>query len=183
MNFVACIKGLFTASVLGLTLLSAGSALAQDATAAAPLAPIEGTWKTLNGAEITVAACPTGFCGTMSWVLIPKAQADICRSIPHADFAQLMVDMRNPDKSQQTRPILGMQMMTIPPSNNPTAYTAKIYNAQDGSTNDINVWIVNNGTTMRIGGGCLGAVCVVTQDWPKVPPRDPSPDFSCEGGE
>ena len=92
-----------------------------------------------------------------------------------------MLDYNNPDPSQKTRPILGLPMMKLSPTGDPTAFTAKVYNPQDGSTNDISVWILA-GNTMRIGGACLGTVCAVTQDWPRVQPREVSPDFSCEGG-
>jgi hypothetical protein len=34
---------------------------------------------------------------------------------------------------------------------------------------------------LRLGGGCLMGLCAVTQDWPRVPPRDNTPDFTCEG--
>jgi len=145
--------------------------------------PAEGTWRTQNGTEITIAPCPEGFCGTLSWVVIPKAQAEMCRTTDKTAFASLMMDYQNPDKSLKTRPILGMQMMTLTPTGDPTAFTAKIYNAEDGSTNDISVWILNGNSTLRIGGGCLGSVCAVTQDWPKVPPRPVSPDFTCDGGQ
>ncbi len=146
-------------------------------------APIEGTWRTLNGTEITVAPCETGFCGTLSWVLIPKANADQCRATDHAAFASLMMDYKNPDKSQQTRPILGLTMLQVKPSNDPTSYNASVYNPEDGSTNDVQVFILNNGQTLRIGGGCIATVCVQSQDWPKVPDREGTPDFSCDGGQ
>ena len=143
--------------------------------------PVEGTWKTQDGPEITVTSCPEGFCGTLSWVVMPKAYQSMCEQ-NKAAFGALMLDEKNADPALRTRPILGLQMLTLAPTGDPNAFTAKIYNPQDGSTNDISVWIVAQ-DTMRIGGACLGTICAVTQDWPRVSPREVTPDFSCEGGQ
>ena len=94
-----------------------------------------------------------------------------------------MLDYSNPDKSKQTRPLLGVQMMSIKTTSDPNTYTASVYNPQDGSPNDIQVFILNGGSTLRVGGGCIGSMCAVTQDWPKVPDRAEAPDFTCEGGQ
>jgi uncharacterized protein (DUF2147 family) len=147
--------------------------------------PAEGTWQTQNRTEITIAPCVSGqgLCGNLSWVVIPKAQAEMCRTTEKSAFASLMMDYQNPDKSLKTRPLLGMEMMQLTPTNDPDAFTASIYNPEDGSTNNVSVWIVNGGNTLRIGGACIGSVCAVTQDWPKVPARPVSPDFTCEGGQ
>ncbi len=67
-------------------------------------------------------------CGTLTWVIIPKKNADLCRTTDKQAFASLMMDYNNPDKSQQTRPILGLTMMTLKPTNDPTTYTARVYN-------------------------------------------------------
>ena len=93
-----------------------------------------------------------------------------------------MLDEKNADPALRTRPILGLQMLTLTPTGDSNAFTAKVYNPQDGSTNDISVWIVAQ-NTMRIGGAFLGTICAVTQDWPRVAPREVTPDFSCEGGQ
>ena len=151
------------------------------ATPAVPLAPIEGTWKTLNGSEITVRACETGFCGTLSWIVIPAEQTAMCQSMPKEDFATLILDYKNVEKSLQTRPLMGVPMLNIKPTNDPNAYTASIYNAEDGKTYDGLFWVVNGTQTLRLGGGCLGSLCAVTQDWPKVPDRADAPGFSCDG--
>ena len=171
-------------AVAGAAMIVAGSvapALADAVPLSALVAsPVEGTWKTQDGPEITVTPCPQGFCGTLSWVVIPKAYQSMCEQ-NKAAFGALMLDEKNADPALRTRPILGLQMLTLTPTGDPNAFTAKVYNPQDGSTNDISVWIVAQ-NTMRIGGACLGTICAVTQDWPRVAPREVNPDFSCEGG-
>lgn len=167
MRLVSCIVCL-----LGLAALAPGAALA---------ASVEGTWRTLDGTEITVEPCGSTYCGTLSWIVIPRSEAAICKSMAKDAFAALMLDTKNPDKSLQTRPLLGAPMMSIKPSKDPDAYSGTIYDATTGKTHDVLVWILN-GKTLRLGGGCIGSMCVQTQDWPKVAERQDSPGFTCDGG-
>lgn len=139
--------------------------------------PAEGAWKTQNGTEITVAPCDEGFCGTLSWVIVPPQYAAQCEQ-DKAAFGPQMLDYQNASPALRTRPILGMQILTLKPTSDPTAFTANIYNAEDGKSYDGLVWILA-GNTLRFGGGCVGSMCAVTQDWPRVPPRAVAPDFTC----
>lgn len=150
---------------------------------AAHAAAVEGTWQTLNGSEITIAPCGTNeYCGSLSYIVIPPEQAQMCRSMEKQSFASLMLDYNNADKSLQTRPLLGVEMVRLKPTSEPEGYTATIYNAQDGKSYDVLVWIMN-GDTLRLGGGCVQTMCAVTQDWPRVAGRETAPDFTCEGGQ
>ena len=36
------------------------------------LDPIEGVWQTVLLSEITIVACPEGFCGTLSKIIVPS---------------------------------------------------------------------------------------------------------------
>ncbi|HVY52324.1 MAG TPA: DUF2147 domain-containing protein [Devosia sp.] len=140
--------------------------------------PIEGSWRTQNGTEVTIAPCPEGYCGTLSWIVIPPEYSAQCEQ-DKAAFGAQMLDQRNPNKALRNRPLVGMQMMTLKPTNDPLAFTAHIYNSEDGKSYDGNAWVVDNNNTLRLGGGCVGSICVVTQDWPRVPPRAGAPDFTC----
>lgn len=152
-------------------------ALAQDAAAARTSDPIEGTWQTLTGTEINVQPCGAEFCGFFSFIAIPPGKdSEVCRSMAKTDFATLILDYKNPDQSLQTRPLLGLQAVSIKPAKDPNAYTANIYNAEEGKAYDVLLWV--KGDTLTLGGGCLGSLCAVTQDWPRVPDRA-APDFSC----
>lgn len=144
-------------------------------------ASIEGTWRTLDGTEITIDPCGAAYCGTLSWIVVPREEAAICKTMAKDAFAALMVDSKNPNKALQTRPLLGAPMMSIKPSQDPDAYSATIYDATTGKTHDVQVWIVK-GKTLRLGGGCIGSICMQTQDWPKVAERQDTPDFTCDGG-
>ena len=146
---------------------------------AASAASVEGTWRTLTGTEINVQPCEAGYCGSLSWIVIPEAQAGLCKSVEKEAFAQLILDYNNVDPSQQTRPLLGATLLTLQPTSDPDAYTASVYNAEDGQTHNVLVWIVG-GTTLRLGGACVGSLCAVTQDWPRVADRENAPDFTCD---
>lgn len=142
-------------------------------------APIEGTWRTLTGTEINVQPCGQQFCGTFSFIMIPPGKdADICKAMAKKDFASVLLDYKNPDKALQSRPLLGLQAVTVVPTGDPSAYTANIYNAEEGKAYDVLLWV--KGDTLTLGAGCLGSMCAVKQDWPRVPDRA-TPDFSCGG--
>lgn len=153
-------------------------AVAQDPAATRVLAPIEGTWRTLTGTEINVQPCGAEFCGTFSFIVIPPGKdSDVCRGMAKTDFATLILDYKNPNQSLQTRSLLGLQAVSIKPTKDPNAYTANIYNAEEGKAYDVLLW--TRGDKLTLGGGCLGSMCAVTQDWPRVPDRENTPDFSC----
>lgn len=182
---------ILTGNILRAFALSAALALvafpaaAQESTVADPAAAtripasVEGTWRTLTGTEINVQPCGSGFCGTFSFIPIPAKDAEICRQMAKSDFATLILDYKNPNKSLQSRSLLGLNAVAITPTPNPNEYLANIYNAEEGKSYDVIFWI--NGNKLTLGAGCLGSMCAVTQDWPRVPDRPDAPTFSCDG--
>lgn len=160
-----------------LVLIVAGFAMCGSAIAAET--SIEGSWRTQNGTEVTIAPCGDIYCGYLSWVVVPPEYAEQCAA-DRAAFAAQMLDTRNPDPTLQSRPIVGLELMHLRPTGND--FAGDVYNAQDGSTvNNLTVWVTDGGETLRIGGGCFGHMCIGTQDWPRVPTR-PAYDFSCTPG-
>lgn len=142
-------------------------------------APIEGTWRTLTGTEIKVTPCGQKYCGSFSYIVVPAKNAHVCRSMSKLDFAALMLDYQNPDKDLQRRQLLGLNALTLTPTDRNGAYDATIYNAEEGKTYNVKMSVKDD--TLTLAAGCLGSMCAVTQDWPRVPDRG-APDFSCEGG-
>lgn len=140
------------------------------------LSPLEGTWRTLNGTEVAIAPCGDGYCGTLSYVVIPQNYSMICR-INKGAFANALTDARNPNSQLQSRPLVGLQMLRAQPTADPNAYTATVYNAETGETAVAIIWVDTPGTLKL--GACNGPACVVAQEWPKVPTRLGPPDFSC----
>lgn len=182
--FFACLRSLVRITPLlplALTAVPAAAAPVPLGSLIGP--PVLGTWRTPDGTEITITPCGQGYCGALTWIVIPRKNADQCRTTDHDTFATLILDYNNPDRRMQTRPLLGLNMMTLRPTGDPNTFTARVYNPQDGSTNDVQVFILNGGSTLRIGGACLGGMCAVTQDWPRAPDRPDAPGFTCEGGQ
>jgi uncharacterized protein (DUF2147 family) len=155
-------------AMAGLLALGATPALA---------ATIEGTWVAQGGAEITIAPCPTGYCGTLSWIVIPPEQTELCRSLPSELFAPLVLDYRNPDRSQQTRALIGAEVLRLKPAGN--RFEARVYNALDGQTHDVTMWV--EGDVLKLGAGCVMGICAFTQDWPRAAERGDAPGYSCDG--
>jgi hypothetical protein len=80
----------FAASLI-LALSSATIVEAQTASdtpvEAAPVSPVEGVWRTQLLSEVTIAACPEGFCGTLSHIVVPEGMlsgAEVMRIQPCA---------------------------------------------------------------------------------------------------
>lgn len=162
-------------ALAALLLSFGGGALAQD-----PPSPVEGTWRTLNGTEVAVRPCAQGYCGYLSWIVIPTENSAQCIA-DRVGFATAMMDYSNPDATLRTRSLIGMEMMTIRPTANPNVFDGTIYNVQDGKFYDGVIEIVN-GSTMKLGNGCVFNVCVVSQEWPRVADREGPPDFLCTPG-
>ncbi|GHA35459.1 hypothetical protein GCM10007989_34260 [Devosia pacifica] len=102
---------------------------------AAAQAPVEGTWRTQLDAHITISACPEGYCGEISKIVIP----DHILATPEGQAAQdipldAMTDMNNEDPGLRNRPILGLQILTVAPTDEAHIYDGEIYNPEDGKT-------------------------------------------------
>lgn len=143
--------------------------------------PVEGTWATPQGTEVTIAPCATdqGLCGSLSHIVIPDAQTEACTADLVA-FQSAMVDFNNADLSLRSRPLLGLEILKLQPGNSPTNFNGNIYNVQDGKNYD-GVIDVIGGDTLRLGNGCVFNMCMVTQDWTRVPERVGPPDVQCSG--
>src|SRR3989339_1091614 len=83
-------------SVMVVLVLAGGAvAMAQDGDA------ILGKWKTGNGkAIVEIYKCQDNYCGKMVWLLEPNDEA-----------GKPKTDIKNPDASKQSRPLLGLNMV------------------------------------------------------------------------
>ena len=110
-------------------------AIAQEGQPPVTTDPIEGVWRTVSQSEITIAACPEGFCGYLSTIVVPEgmlsgAEADAAAAMSPEDF----FDYRNSNPELRNRPMLGLQILTLTPSTKPAVYDGQIYNPEDGKT-------------------------------------------------
>jgi uncharacterized protein (DUF2147 family) len=154
--------------VVASSLLMAGSVLAQEA--GLPPDPVEGTWRTLLQSEITITRCEAGFCGAISKVVVPEhivesVGAEVLAGMsPDAFF-----DANNEDPALRNRPILGLQILTLIPSNEPLTYDGAIYNPEDGKTYSGYVQVLGP-DTIRLNGCVLYNIICRGEDWTRVPP-------------
>ena len=163
--------------IRGAVRLTGGIALAALASGGAAFgqsASIEGTWQTQQGTEVTIAPCAQGYCGTLSWIVIPKENSAQCNA-DKAGFQAKMVDAQNPDRSLRNRSLIGLQMLTLRPTNNPNRYDIHIYDSEHGKAYDGAAEV--DGNTLNLQQ-CLG-ICVNVQSWPRVPMRTGAPFVNC----
>jgi uncharacterized protein (DUF2147 family) len=159
-------------TIVALALVLQGAA-AQDAppAEAAPAAPIEGVWQTLLQSEITIARCPEGFCGTLSKIVVPSEgltpeEQAAAQGLDPATFT----DIRNKDPDLRSRPMLGLQILTLNPSVKPNIYDGEIYNPEDGNT--YSGYLEMTGPDVaRLNGCVLFNVVCKGEDWVRLPPE------------
>lgn len=146
---------------------SAGAAFAQSQVPD----PIEGTWRTLLDSEVTIAACPEGFCGVLSKIIVPEgmlsgAEADAAASMAPEQF----FDQRNKDPALRSRPMLGLQILTLTRSTKLNVYDGEIYNPEDGNT--YSGYLEMSGPdAVRLNGCVLFNVICRGEDWVRVVPE------------
>jgi len=135
------------------------------------LNPIEGIWQTTELSEITIALCPEGFCGTLSKIVVPR------EGLTEEEYAAALAmppesytDMRNPDPTLQSRPMMGLQILTLLPSAKPYVYDGEIYNPEDGNTYSGYVEMLGP-DLIRLNGCVLYNIICQGQDWVRVIPE------------
>ena len=154
-----------------LTSLLAGVSGAQEAALTPPPHPIEGTWRTVLNSEITIAPCPEGFCGALSKIVVPTEglsaeEIAAAQTMPVETFT----DQRNKDPELRNRPMLGLQILTLKPSDQPHVLNGDIYNPQDGNTYSGYVEILGP-DMVRLNGCVMFNVICRGEDWVRVIPE------------
>jgi uncharacterized protein (DUF2147 family) len=146
---------------------SATGALAQSPEAA-PLSPIEGVWASQSQTEITIAPCEAGYCGTISRIVVPEdiaaANKDALASMSEDQF----FDAFNKDPALRTRPIKGLQILTLKAGDKPYVFDGDIYNPQDGNTYSGYMEIIQP-DLIRLNGCVLYNLICKGEDWTRVP--------------
>jgi uncharacterized protein (DUF2147 family) len=146
-----------------LAVLGSGAALAQEA--------IEGTWRTQLQSEITIAPCAEGYCGALSKIVVPSEGLSADEIAAAAAMpVEAYTDHRNKDASLRSRPMLGLQILTLRPSTKPGIYDGDIYNPQDGNTYSGYVEMVTM-DLMRLNGCVLYNIICRGEDWVRVIPE------------
>jgi len=144
--------------------------------------PVEGSYRSENGAEVRIAPCDGDFCGTLNWIVVPKEHADMCRQDKLA-FGNLMLDYKNPDPALQSRSVIGLPFVTLHPTGDPRAFNVTVYDVQNGQSYDGAASVTDGDSNLQLRFGCVANVCVATLNWPRLPDRTDGPGFTCDGGE
>lgn len=136
---------------------------------AQPTSPIEGVWLTAAKSELTVAACPDGFCGSITKIVVPddlyKQNKAAIDSMGGADRA---TDVMNKDPTLRSRPILGLQILTVHPGNKPQIFDGTIYNPEDGNTYSGYIEVLGP-DKIRLNGCILYNIVCKGEEWTRVP--------------
>ena len=167
------------AAALGLCLFC--QAAYADDTATPNLPTIDGTWLTQAKSEITIAECPDGFCGDLSKIVVPediyKANKKAIDSIGATNFTDLM----NKDPALRTRPIMGLQIVTLHAGDKPNIYDGAIYNPQDGNTYSGYVEVLG-ADKIKLNGCILYNIICKGEEWTRVPPPPVAADATATPG-
>jgi uncharacterized protein (DUF2147 family) len=79
-------------------------------------------------------------------------------------------DYNNKDPLLRSRPMLGLQILTLRPGSKPGIYDGEIYNPQDGNTYSGYVEMLSLDQA-RLNGCVLFNVICRGEDWVRVPPE------------
>lgn len=134
--------------------------------------PIEGVWRTQLMAEVTIAACPEGFCGALSHIVVPEgllsgAEAEAAAAMTPDQF----FDYRNEDPALRNRPMLGLQILTLRQGNESHIFDGEIYNPEDGKTYSGYMEMLGP-DAVRLNGCVLFNVICRGEDWMRVPAEE-----------
>lgn len=131
------------------TVLLASLLLAM-ASAAPAVADPAGVWTTPK-ARVKISDCGAGLCATV-----------ISLKEPNDANGEPKVDKNNPEKSKQTRPIVGISILSgMKPSGD--QWLGQIYNPEDGRT--YKAYMTEQGTDLKVQGCALGGLACKTQIW------------------
>ena len=134
--------------------------------------PILGTWVTDDQAEITIAFCPQGLCGSLSRIVIPDEHAASREKIDEIGIENL-TDANNKDPALRGRPLLGLDLLVLDKQLSETAFEGEIYNPQNGDTYYGKLELMDR-SRIKLTGCALIVVCL-SQEWYRVPSDNPPP--------
>lgn len=149
LSYMPIVLSRFPISVLALAF--AAQSIVMNSAAAGPVEkkpnPL-GVWLTQAGdAKVRVSPCSPNICGKVMWLREPIDKAT----------GKPQRDDKNPDPSLRTRSVIGLQLFVNMHSSTVSAWSGRIYNADDGQTYASTVTPLDNGR-LEIKG-CVGAIC------------------------
>lgn len=158
MTTLATKRGLALAAAVLLPMIPAGAFAG---------ALIEGTWVTPDQAEMTIAPCPEGLCGTLSKIVITQDHVNQYGVDASSIRIEDLTDALNEDPALRDRPMLGLQILTLRATDNPWQFTGEIYNPQDGKTYTGEMKVM--GADSVALKGCALYILCQEQTWVRAP--------------
>jgi uncharacterized protein (DUF2147 family) len=157
---------------LGTPSMVAAQTASAEQTEPTPPSPVEGVWRTQLLSEVTIAACPDGFCGTLSHIVVPEgmlsgAEAEAAAAMAPEDF----FDHRNEDPALRNRPMMGLQILALRQGKEPHVFDGEIYNPEDGKTYTGYIEMIGP-DTLRLNGCVLFNVVCRGEEWTRVPAEE-----------
>lgn len=140
------------------TMLGVIAVMMATMTVAAPATaadPIVGVWQTRVKSQITIKTCGASYCGYVSKVVAPLAQA-----------TSNLTDVHNKDANLRARPVLGLQVLALRTSTKPGVFDGEIYNPEDGNT--YSGYLEVKGPDNVKVTGCMLSILCKGEDWVRV---------------
>ena len=135
--------------------LTAALCLALGTLSTASAADPTGTWLTQQGdAQVRVAKCGSGMCGTIVWLRDPIDR----------QTGKPQVDDKNPNPALRNRKIIGLRIFSMAPDGS-GGYAGSIYNADDGQTYRSKI-VLRSAAQLEVQG-CTGPLCG-SEQWRRV---------------
>jgi len=128
---------------------------------------VEGVWTTPEQAEMTIAACETGYCGTLSKIVITPEQVAAYGVSADQIVVETLTDRFNENPALQSRPMLGLQILSLRATDNPWHFEGEIYNPRDGKTYSGSVDVTGPDSVLL--KGCALYVLCQEQIWTRAP--------------
>jgi uncharacterized protein (DUF2147 family) len=127
------------AAAIGLMLLS------RAAIAGAP----QGTWLSQDGGtKVRLTDCGGKLCGTLVWLNEPI----------DPNTGKPKTDIHNPDPAKRARPLIGLRVANGLAPSGQNHWSGRIYNADDGRTNQAIFWVQCE-STAKVQGCVLKVLC------------------------
>lgn len=133
---------------------------------------VEGTWVTPDKAEMTIAECLEGYCGTLSKIVISDEQVAAYGARAADIKVEDLTDTFNEDPALKGRPMLGLQILSLKATDNPWHFEGEIYNPRDGKT--YAGYMEVTGADSVVLKGCALYVLCQEQTWTRVVEADPT---------
>lgn len=127
---------------------------------------VEGTWVTPDKAEMTIAECHEGYCGTLSKIVISDEQVAAYGARAADIKVEDLTDTFNENPTLKGRPMLGLQILSLRATDNPWHFEGQIYNPQDGKT--YAGFMEVTGADSVVLKGCALYVLCQEQTWTRV---------------